>query len=697
MTTSRTVPRASAKPAAKPAPLRARAQIPSIVALWVVRATLRRAAAPWLARRHRFSSFDLEDDELPPSLRGKTKPLSPAQLERERRRLEATKLRRDGAVFRNVSLLAKALGLSLAEREVLAFLSMAKIDARLHRQAQPLLVGDVPTVSDAIAQVLDVPGKAVRRAFRAGSALREARVIEISSREVHGGVLIGVPDPVLEVLCQEHEGSDSLLSAFFRRAPEPALSPDDFAHASTLVDHLRRVLGGALAKTATGVNLLIHGAPGVGKTELARLLAKLVAAELFEIRGEDADGDPLSGAQRLAAYGIAQRVLAQRPQAAVLFDEMEDAFASSPMAALLEPGRGGQGKAFRNRLLEQNVRPTIWLSNRIDGFDPAFVRRFDLVLELRSPPAAARGRMLVDALEGLGVGRPWIERAAVDDRLSPAVVKRVARTLRLAGTLEPARAEQLASDALDGVLEAQGPRRAFEPARPTAYELRYANASVDLERLAAGLARRPRGALCLQGPPGSGKTDFARYLAARLERPLITRRASELLGKYVGETEANLAKMFREARDRRGVLLLDEADGFLRERAQADRGWEITMVNELLVQMEAFDGVFVCTTNLVEALDQASLRRFDVKIRFEPLTEPQRWELFVATLGGDAPAARPALARLAGLTPGDFATVTRRAGVFGEAIDAPRLLAWLEDEWRAKPQHARGRVGFAPG
>lgn len=52
--------------------------------------------------------------------------------------------------------------------------------------------------------------------------------------------------------------------------------------------------------------------------------------------------------------------------------------------------------------------------------------------------------------------------------------------------------------------------------------------------------------------------------------------------------------------------------------------WEVTQVNELLVQMETFPGIFVCATNLVDALDQASLRRFALKVEFLPLRTEQR-------------------------------------------------------------------------
>lgn len=62
------------------------------------------------------------------------------------------------------------------------------------------------------------------------------------------------------------------------------------------------------------------------------------------------------------------------------------------------------------------------------------------------------------------------------------------------------------------------------------------------------------------------------------------------------------------------VLLLDEADSFLRDRTSAQRSWEVTQVNELLTQMERFEGLFICSNNLIDRLDSASIRRFDFKI-----------------------------------------------------------------------------------
>ncbi len=79
------------------------------------------------------------------------------------------------------------------------------------------------------------------------------------------------------------------------------------------------------------------------------------------------------------------------------------------------------------------------------------------------------------------------------------------------------------------------------------------------------------------------------------------------------------------------------AGRFLSDRRDAQRNWEVTQVNEFLTQMESFDGIFICTTNLMERLDQASLRKFAFKVKFDYLTKPQRISMFrqkLTRLGG---------------------------------------------------------------
>ena len=206
--------------------------------------------------------------------------------------------------------------------------------------------------------------------------------------------------------------------------------------------------------------------------------------------------------------------------------------------------------------------------------------------------------------------------------------------------------------------------------------------------------------LALVGMPGCGKSLTAKATANLFEVPLLRLDIGKLMGKYVGETEQNMAAMFREAETENAILLLDEADSFLQDRRSAQRTYEVTEVNEMLQGMERFRGIFICTTNLMDRIDQAALRRFTFKIQFHPLTRAQRVALFVAeACAGDPvrlePAQEKRLAALDQLCIGDFAAVRRQALILDIKMDPDELLEQLEAEHRIKPEVRDGRnIGF---
>ena len=157
--------------------------------------------------------------------------------------------------------------------------------------------------------------------------------------------------------------------------------------------------------------------------------------------------------------------------------------------------------------------------------------------------------------------------------------------------------------------------------------------------------------------------------------------------------------MFAEARDQGAVLVLDEADSFLGDRLGARNSWEVTQVNEFLTQIEAYEGIFIATTNLMDRLDQASLRRFVCKVRFDYLAHRQRLALFrqeLARLGGDPEEAKSwegELLRMEKLTPGDFAVAARQFALWHEPATSRALVDVLRKECQAKTG-ARQPIGF---
>ncbi|MCI7565751.1 MAG: ATP-binding protein [Treponema sp.] len=127
--------------------------------------------------------------------------------------------------------------------------------------------------------------------------------------------------------------------------------------------------------------------------------------------------------------------------------------------------------------------------------------------------------------------------------------------------------------------------------------------------------------LLFYGLSGAGKTKLAHYIAERLGMEVLSKNASDIFGMYVGESEKNIANAFEEARLQKKLLLFDEVDSFFRDRSLASQSWEITQVNEFLTQMEKFEGLVICTTNLRNLMDKAMQRRFHVKVEFKALKD----------------------------------------------------------------------------
>jgi SpoVK/Ycf46/Vps4 family AAA+-type ATPase len=525
--------------------------------------------------------------------------------------------------------------------------------------------------------------------------------------------LMKVSEQLPPVLMREYQGPADLMAVFTRPASKSSLAPDDFAFVGADVKVLSTLLKNAVAHKEPGVNVLLYGPPGTGKTELAQVAAQAAGLELYEVEYADRDGNSLSGRDRYRSLQISQVFLKGSGHVALLFDEVEDVFPpistdTAQLMARLDSGDAPlsgsvSGKAWVNQILETNPVPVLWVTNRIEQIDPAFRRRFQYHLELKSPPPGAREGLVARALEGAAVSAGFVARLAERRSLTPAQIRTAVRFARLAANEETGM-ETLIERQLANADRALGQNGGSAAARAcvTRYALELLNVECrfELPRIVEALRRRGHGTLCLHGVPGSGKTALAEHLAQQLGRPLMIRQASDLMSKFVGETEANMARMFDEAQSEGALLLLDEADSFLRSRRMAERNYEVSEVNQMLQGMERFAGIFICTTNLFDDLDEAALRRFTFHIRFHPLRPEQRVRMFVnEALEGDAQRLtgeqRQRLAQLDLLTPGDFAAVRRQVELLGQAFEPDEFLSQLESEHRVKPEARQRRgIGF---
>jgi SpoVK/Ycf46/Vps4 family AAA+-type ATPase len=599
----------------------------------------------------------------------------------------------------SVTAVGKLLDLSAPECLVLAFILMLGTESKLDAAANCLGHDLDDRMADhAVATATGLPAAEVAKVFSAQSRLMSCQLLKRDRSELR---LMGKWDWTSRGFAAAmRESNFDPLKALRDRvvpAPAPQMAWANFGHLGELGTSLRTYLSEALRTGRKGVNVLLHGPPGCGKTQLVRLLGREVGAEVYEVSTEDSDGDAIGSGSRLQALRVAQEFTARR-RALLCFDEIEDVF-PRPFPFSYGGNRGGFFKGWMNRMLEQNATITFYLTNAVEALDAAYVRRFDFTLELKVPPQSAREAQLKDL--PVTVAPPTLARLAEHPQLTPAVIQRAAGVVATVAAATPGLDASRQLEALvNQTLRAQGHSTLkAHAAAPEVYDPRFINSDLDPAALVEGLRAAGAGRLCLYGPPGTGKTAFALHLARSLGRGLLVRRASDLLSPFVGVAEKQIAAAFHEAGESGAVLLIDEVDSFLQDRSRAQRGWEVTQVNEFLTQLENFTGVFVASTNLIDGFDPAALRRFDLKAKFDHLRPEQAVALLRAHLAaaGLPPAGAEVdgrVSQLSALAPGDFAAVARQHR-FRPLRNPEDWVAALEAECRHKPgARSRPAIGF---
>jgi transitional endoplasmic reticulum ATPase len=539
-------------------------------------------------------------------------------------------------------------------------------------------------VARTVALLTGEPLRLVEECLAPASDLLASGLLQIRDGEQIGGygAKYIVPLRISACLDRTYAGFHEMRNALLGTPLATAVQLDDYEHVARDRDLVTAIIKGGAGAKASGVNVLLYGPPGSGKTELAKLAAREAGLTLYAAGEETAHGGEADRAHRLLDLVFSNRLLAGEQGCALLFDEMED-------IAVHLIRRGGS-KVFLNRLLESNPVPIIWTSNELGNIDPALLRRMTLAVELKRPPAAQRRRIMEQMAirHQVNVTDRELDRLAQQLDATPAIIENAIRAARFAGGGAET-IEQVARGIMRAVTGVGARRIVTIPA----FDPELTTASRDLislaDQLVGGQARAF--SLCLYGPPGTGKSAFARYLAGRLGLQILQIRASDILGMYVGQSEKNIAAAFEEAKEAGALLIFDEADSLLWDRRDAQRSWEVSQVNEMLTWMEEHPLPVCFTTNLMDRIDQASLRRFTFNVRFDFLDKAalrRSWRVFFGI--DEAPADSLVLANLA---PGDFAKARKQAEMLGILGQPTAIAELLADISRGKPG-ASGAMGF---
>ncbi len=589
----------------------------------------------------------------------------------------------------NINTLCEMFKLGNAEARVLFAALICKSHAAYDTFADGLLQRS-KSLAPMLACLLGLDEDESAQICKSTSPLAEAGLVTFDASKRVFMSAVGVPYSVSCVLQGAHDTAEAMRTALLGPCVTGTLTLDDFPHLAPTLATLVRVVSGAIRDKAMGVNILLHGRPGTGKTQLAMALAAAAGAQLLAVGEKYDDGREPDRDERLGALLMTQKMLGADASEICLFDEMEDLFARPDSLGISTAG----SKVFLNRLLETNRHPVIWIANDLETIPVWLRRRMVFGLQVDHPPAEVQERILTRILRDrdLHLTQSDIADLARMEGIAPGVARNAIYGARLAnGGVAEVRA------GLDGLARAVtgSPLVLRKVDGATAFDPDLSVADLDLLALADGfVASQDRAfSMCLYGAPGTGKSAYARHLAERLGMKVLQKRGADLFGPYVGQTEQAIASAFAEARDQEAFLIFDEADSLLFDRATATRRFEVTQVAEMLTWMESHPLPFACTTNLMDRLDPASLRRFTFKVKFDYLGLRQSRACFQRILGREAPMG---LGRLTRLTPADFHVVAKKARVLGQFDDSDRLLDMLGKESAAKGEVANP-IGFRFG
>ena len=627
----------------------------------------------------------------------------PTRMARCRQAVESTPWKPEGAFGQNFTTLATAFNLDEVDVAVLAFVSLYRRFDWFRAVADySFEQGGLPYRSSCIACAAGLNENQTMTALSPAGRLFQTGLIEYSGEENwRKRYLPKLSDHLERALFAIPMPPGGLDLGCLRHAPPAQCQWRELELATPTLEVVGLAVKGAMrGDKPVPIRILLHGSPGVGKTQCARALGEALGLALYEVLETSPDSTPLMPSERVQGFRLGQATLTNQRDALILFDEADQVLSWSERASTRD--RESWDKAWINDLLERTCVPSIWIVNRIAEIHPAILRRFHIVQELKSPPASVVSRIVERNTADLNIPQQWIETVARIEQVSPAMIESATAVGRLVAGSAPQSVKASISSVLDGHYRAQTGRRIAlnedqgKPLLPYRTDWLRTNPPADelLDRLKAWTGAGFR--LVFHGPPGSGKTALARHLSANLERPLRVLSVSDIFSCWVGQTEKNIARAFEQAADENQILLLDEADGLLSNRGGAQHAWQVTQVNELLVQIEQFPGLLIAATNRLEELDPACMRRMDAKIAFDCLAPATVVAICQEMLGEVELTSyhRKRIERMSDLTLGDFGPFTRSVQALNQPITAETLLAALEQEVSLKPGASKHPIGF---
>ena len=412
--------------------------------------------------------------------------------------------------------------------------------------------------------------------------------------------------------------------------------------------------------------VLLYGPPGCGKTLLAKVLASESDANMFSINGPEIM-NKYYGETEAKLRDIFKEAKENSPS--IIFIDEIDAIAPKREEAYgdVEKRVVAQLLALMDGLTDRGNVIVLGATNRPDSVDPALRRpgRFDREMEISVPNADGRLEVMEIHTRGMPIssdvnlkilsselnGYTGADMKSLCREAAMRSIRRYLPEIDLETEKIPARILQSMEvkliDFYDAMREVvPTAMREFYVERSKVYwddvggldnakkilEENLIIAMINPEKFSKMGIKPPKGAL-LYGPPGCGKTLLARALATESSGNMILVRGSEILSKWVGESEKAIREIFRKAKSSSPcVIIFDELDSLAKFKSGEDSGPGETVLSQLLTEME--DGissrvVVIGISNRPDMIDGSILRtgRLDLRIFIQPPDERGRFDI----------------------------------------------------------------------
>lgn len=451
-------------------------------------------------------------------------------------------------------------------------------------------------------------------------------------------------------------------------------------------------------------NILIYGPSGVGKTEFVKSILYKINTDFIKY---SPIGDEIQSSKITDLFTKSFKLVQNNAvinNKVVVIDECDSLINTMKfnIATTLEKGQ-------LNNILDQNISKNIWITNSVDALDASNFRRFDFVLKFNELSDTQKNKIWKNLLKQHNVIYNITNKEINNfikkyNKLTPSYIDKIIKNAILNNTSKNKtnfiyNLNKEAINIYNNIFGVENSNNKNYPVKQ--YTLDTININYNPKDIIKSIKmfnnNQPTMAMSLlfTGMPGTGKTEFAKYISTQLNKELLIKRYSDISSCYVGETEKHIAEAFKEASDNNKILLIDECDSIFQSRENATRSWEVSQTNEFLTQLENYKGIIICTTNYAKNLDNASLRRFRYKINFEPLKYEDRITVYKKYFNKKeiSDYVKNELYQMDNLCYGDIKTVYERLGALSSSFNNDEIIKELKYELSFKKDN-KNSIGF---